>query len=201
MAKRHPLFPTYRLSPLSLIASSAGLLLFGIAPGLAQVTTAQLPAVSQLSDGTVFFNQIPQLVGAHTYDPLAFTFSPTYFVTISVPATSLVPLQRVQLAQISGSSRIVFLPDRNQAYLPTRPRTPINLTLLPSSTAGDAEFLLDPPIQPGQEVVLVLNPYRNPTVPGVYQFAVTVYPVGEKVIGNMTGTARLQFYNPGSRLF
>ncbi len=191
--------------PTPLLLLVPGLVLGQVPLGLTQAISpthlAQLPATSQLRDGTVFFNQIPQLVGASTFDRSAFTFNPTYYFTLNVPSGSLVPLQRVRLEQLGGLSLIQFLPGRNQAYLAGRPRTPINVTLTSNSGLGNSEFILDPPVQPGQQVVLVLNPYRNPTHQGIYQFRVTVYPAGEKVLGNVTGIARLQFYNPGSGLF
>lgn len=157
---------------------------------------AELPPVSQFADGTVFFNQIPQFLGAKTYDPITFTFRPKYYFTLAVPATSLVPLSRVQLKQISGNSTIEFLPGLNQALIKGS-SSPIAITQVPNTPARTNEFLLEPAIQSGQEVTLILTATRNPTVPGVYLFGVTVYPLGEKVIGNMTGTARLQFRNPG----
>ncbi|MDS3862375.1 DUF2808 domain-containing protein [Thermosynechococcaceae cyanobacterium BACA0444] len=164
-------------------------------PSIAQLQ-AELPPVSQFADGTVFFNQIPQFLGAKTYDPITFTFRPKYYFTLVVPATSLVPLSRVQFKQISGNSTIEFLPGLNQALIKGS-SSPITITQVPNTPARTNEFLLEPAIQPGQEVTLILTATRNPTVPGVYLFGVTVYPLGEKVIGNMTGTARLQFRNPG----
>lgn len=157
---------------------------------------AELPPVSQFADGTVFFNQIPEFLGAKTYDLITFTFRPKYYFTLAVPPTSLVPLSRVELKQISGNSTIEFLPSLNQAVVKGS-SNPIAITQVANAPARTTAFLLEPAIQPGQEVTLILTAVRNPTVPGVYLFQVTVYPLGEKVISNMTGTARLQFRNPG----
>ncbi|AFY61774.1 DUF2808 domain-containing protein [Synechococcus sp. PCC 6312] len=196
------------LQRLTLIGVGGGLSFMGLGatPEFAQAQStprsnpqfqAELPPVSQFADGTVFFNQIPQFLGAKTYDPITFTFRPKYYFTLAVPATSLVPLSRVQLKQISGNSTIEFLSGLNQAVVTGNPKIPITITQMANNPPRTNEFLLEPPIQPGQNVTLILTAVRNPTVPGVYLFGVTVYPLGEKVIGNMTGTARLQFRNPG----
>lgn len=178
----------------SIAGMSGGLVLSQVASA-ENVIQAELPPVSQFADGTVFFNQIPEFVGAKTYDQITFTFRPKYYFTLSVPATSQVPLSRVQLKQISGNSTIEFLPRLNQAVV--KGNAPITISQMANTSARTNEFLLEPAIQPGQDVTLILTATRNPTVPGVYLFQVTVYPLGEKVIGNMTGTARLQFRNPG----
>lgn len=152
----------------------------------------------QVADGTVYFAQVPQLVGAVTTSKAVGALAPTYRFTISLPADAGVPLQRVTLVQTEGVGTIRFNLPQTTAYVAKNRRL-----LLPlGNVSQDAQtrainVSFEPAIAPGTTVAIALRPIQNPQVGGTYLFGITAYPQGEKAHGQFLGYGRLQFYQQG----
>ncbi len=166
--------------------------------GLAISLFAFLPSGTQaveFRDGTVHFAAVPRLVKARTTHKNAGGFGATYYFTISVPDDAGEPLQRVMVEQREGLSRVRFLPQRTRAFADARRRQAVIPSDVQVDEQGHISVFFDPPIAPGQTVVVGLRPHRNPYTDGVYLFGVTAFPAGEKSQGQFLGFGRLHFYD------
>lgn len=153
----------------------------------------------QLADGTVYFAQAPQLVGAKTFEKGVGSRIATYYFTVTVPEQAGVPLKRLILVQSEGTSLIQFVEQRTQASV-NQQQVDIKVQEWRQDLSSrTTSFTFEPAIAPGQTVTLALRPTMNPSVPGTYMFGVTAVPEGEKAHGQFLGFARLQFYTSGSR--
>ena len=155
--------------------------------GAALVTTlgfAAAPALRaraiQLSDGTVYFAQVPRLVDARTTHKGVGVWGATYYFTLSLPADAGEPLQRVTFAQTEGVDHVDFNLRRTRAYLDARRRRAASLDAVAADPEGRVSAYFDPPIQPGETVTIGLRPDHNPYTGGVYLFGVTAFPAGGK---------------------
>ena len=155
----------------------------------------------QLSDGTVYFAQIPRLQDTKTTHNGAGAFGATYYFTISLPPDAGEPLQRVTFAQTEGVDRIDFILKRTHAYRNNRRRDTVSLRANTTDAQAGVTVRFAPPIQPGETVTLGLRPDHNPNTGGVYLFSVTAFPAGEKAHGQFVGFGRLHFYENGFRYF
>lgn len=155
----------------------------------------------QLSDGTVYFAQIPRLEETTTTHNGAGAFGATYYFTLSLPLDAGEPLQRVTFAQAEGVDRIDFILKRTHAYRNNRRRDTVALGAITTDAQEDVSVRFDPPIQPGETVTLGLRPEHNPNTGGIYLFSVTAFPAGEKAHGQFVGFGRLHFYENGFRYF
>ncbi|MGF1603867.1 MAG: DUF2808 domain-containing protein [Thermosynechococcaceae cyanobacterium] len=166
--------------------------------GVVAIATLSLPSPSaqavQFADGTVHFAAVPRLVETRTTNSDTGSFGATYYFTLTVPADAGEPLARVAIAQKEGFSSVRFLPQRTRAFEDIRRRQPI----APSDVQVDKKQAIavsfNPPIAPGQTVVIGLRPRHNPRTDGVYLFGVTAFPAGEKSQGQFLGFGRLHFY-------
>lgn len=59
---------------------------------------------------------------------------------------------------------------------------------------GEVTLVFDQPVQPGSTVTVALAVQQNPSWGGVYEFGVTVYPVGKHGLGQFLGYRRINFY-------
>jgi hypothetical protein len=170
-----------------------GKFLAGLAVGFVTFVPTVTQAV-QFADGTVHFVAVPRLVQARTTNNNTGYFGATYYFTVSVPKDAGEPLQQLAFEQEEGLNRIRFLPLRTRAFADERRRQPI-----PSNAQVDdqgiASVQFDPPIAPGNTLVVGLRARRNPDTEGVYLFRVTAFPAGEKSQGQSLGFGRLHFYD------
>lgn len=147
----------------------------------------------QLADGTVHFVGVPRLERVRTTNSDAGDFGATYYFTINIPADADEPLQRLVFDQREGLSRIKFRLQRTRIFgQKRRPVIPSNIS---ADQQGAVSVLFDPPIPPGETVVVGLRPRRNTYTDGVYQFGVMAFPAGEKSRGQFLGFGRLHFYD------
>ncbi len=174
--------------------------LLGMALGGMCLLTQTIPTANaiQLSDGTVYFAHVPQLVGAVTNSKAVGALAPTYRFTINLPSDAGVPMQRVMLVQTEGVGNIRFNLSRTTAYLSQDRKALLPLgNVSQDPTTGAIDISFEPAIAPGTTVTLALRPIQNPQVGGTYLFGVTAYPQGEKAHGQFLGYGRLQFYQQG----
>ena len=165
---------------------------------------SQVAQAIQLSDGTVYFVQPPDLVEATTTFKSLNVWGATYYFTINVPQKAGEPLQRVKITQQSGSDNIRFDLEDSRAFVGTRNRKGARLTLGKVTRERETRTVFvnfEPPVSPGQTVTIGLRPVRNPRFSGVYLFGVTAFPVGEKSHGQFLGYGRFHFYGSGIRRF
>jgi Protein of unknown function (DUF2808) len=178
----------------------AGWGLIGVSVVLGWMSGKIVPAAQaiQLSDGTVYFAKVPQLVGAATNDKAVGSLAPTYRFTINLPADAGVPMQRVTLVQTEGAGNIRFNLSPTTAYVGKNRQALLplgNISQDPQTRAIEVSF--QPAIAPGTIVTIALRPVQNPSIGGTYLFGVTAYPQGEKAHGQFLGYGRLQFYQQG----
>lgn len=169
-------------------------LLGSLAIGFAVFIPSATQAV-QLADGTVHFVAVPRLLQTRTTNKDAGDFGATYYFTLSVPDDAGEPLQRVLFEQREGVDRVKFLPQRTRAFADRRRRQPVVPSDVQVDEQGRVSVLFDPPIAPGETLVVGLRPRRNPYTDGVYLFGVTAFPAGEKSQGQFLGFGRLHFYD------
>ncbi|MEO0374832.1 MAG: DUF2808 domain-containing protein [Cyanobacteria bacterium P01_A01_bin.17] len=162
--------------------------------GLAAFVPSATQAV-QLADGTVHFVAVPRLLQTRTTNKDAGDFGATYYFTLSVPDDAGEPLQRVLFEQREGLNRVKFLPQRTRAFADQRRRQPVIPSDVQVDEQGRVSVWFDPPIAPGETLVVGLRPRRNPYTDGVYLFGVTAFPAGEKSQGQFLGFGRLHFYD------
>jgi hypothetical protein len=156
----------------------------------------------QLADGSTHFVQPPRLEKAIATFSVANSAAATYYFTIVVPSGAGEALQRVTIAQESGSEAIAFQSNATEAFEGDRARPGTWLTVqttVPSqrSTTGAITVAFAPAIAPGKTVTIGLRPVRNPSVKGTYFFGVTAFPAGEKAVGQPLGLGRFQFRRRG----
>ncbi len=149
----------------------------------------------ELGDGTVHFAAVPRLIKTQTTNKDTGSFGATYYFTLSIPQDAGEPLERVKFFQTEGLSRIRFLPQRTSAFEDVKRRQAVMPSEVQIDDQGAISVLFDPPINPGETVVVGLRPRRNPRTDGVYLFGVTAFPAGEKSQGQFLGFGRLHFYD------
>lgn len=168
-----------------------------LASTVAFASLFQLPAQSiQLADGTTYFANVPRLENARTTFNRARVFGATYHFTLHLPEDAGEPLQRVLLKQQEGVDRVLFNLKRTRAYADERQKLPIEIANVSMNEEGAVMVAFDPPVQPGETIMISLRPYRNPNTSGVYLFGVTAFPQGEQAHGQFLGYGRLHFYDP-----
>lgn len=147
----------------------------------------------QLTDGSIFFTQIPRLPGASTTVNSTAYFGADYRFYLEIPEDAGEPLQQVVFAQTSGVDPISFLHPQTRAYRNRDRRDSISVGDSFTDDDGMVVVRFDPPVQPGQLVTISLRSRRNPIVSGVYQFGVTASPPVPRPRGNSSATAAYTF--------
>ena len=177
------------LKPLTIMASVAFASL-----GLGLATQAV-----QLADGTVYFERPPSLLNASATVNRASSPNAKYYFDLDVPSDAGEPLQQVTITQQGGSSfvsQVRFEADETQAFLGTRRRRGEEVAIASSTWDEESQtvtIIFEPPVAPGNNVTIRLEPERNPRRAGVYLFGVTAYPAGEISHGQFLGYGRFQF--------
>lgn len=159
---------------------------------------ASIALSEQLADGTVFFAQVPRLVKATTTVNGVSVLGTTYYFTFTLPEGAGEPLQRLTFNQVEGLDQISLNLKQTRAFADRRYRQPIPLGEITTDPQGLVSVSFDPPVSPGQTVVVGLQSHRNPRNSGVYLFGVTAFPAGEQAYGQFLGYGRLSFYNGSS---
>ncbi|MGB3786874.1 MAG: DUF2808 domain-containing protein [Phormidesmis sp.] len=122
-----------------------------------------------------------------------------YRFDISIPGSATAPLQKVVFSQIEGADYPNYSVRKTFAY----EGGDRNQKLPLGSVTNDSDertmtVTFDPPVQPGREITVVLNSFRNPR-DGTYIYRVVGFPPGENRGGQRLGIGRLQFYEPIQR--
>lgn len=149
----------------------------------------------ELSDGTTYFTNVPRLENARTTYNSARVFGATYYFTLHIPDDAGEPLQQVMFNQQEGVDRVIFNLKRTRAYADEQSKRPLPIAEASADENGSVSVFFDPPIPPGETVIIGLRPYRNPRSSGVYLFGVTAFPMGEQAHGQFLGYGRLHFYD------
>ena len=103
--------------------------------------------------------------------------------------------------QQEGVDRVKFNLNRTQAYTDDQRKFPLQIADVSADTKGSITVWFDPPVPPGEKVVIGLRPYRNPSSSGIYLFGVTAFPHGDQAHGQFLGYGRLHFYDRFRRPF
>jgi hypothetical protein len=157
----------------------------------------QLSIGSELNEIQPFFDRSPRLIRSATSyrNP---GVKANYYLTIELPADAGRPLESIAIAQQPNLETIAFYPDDSRAFLgeenSDRP-TPVKVE---SKQEGKIAVLFEKPLEPGQKVTISLKA-RNPIRGGIYQFAITAFPEGNRDRGLSLGVARLHFSQPSGR--
>jgi len=159
--------------------------------------TAQVTQAIQLSDGTVYFVQPPDLVEA-TFNSVQngaqHTISRSTYPRRqrTPPAGNYYPARRDHTSNSKDS----------RAFVGTRNRKGAHLTLgkVTQERKTRTVYVTFDPVTPGKMVTIGLRPVQNPRFSGVYLFGVRVSS-GEKSHGQFVGFGRLRFYGGGLRRF
>ena len=174
-------------------------LLFGI--GLWNSLFSLPMSALDLGDGKTTFERSPLLVRSATSfrGPAVIA---SYQFTITIPEDAGEPLQAVTIVQQPNLETIIFGRDRTSAFLGDsfNGGTPVAVVEVEPSSAEDnqVKVVFEPPVEPGNTVTISLRG-RNPLYGGIYQFGITVFPVGENSPGLYLGVGRLHFSSPGGR--
>ncbi|MBJ7901472.1 MAG: DUF2808 domain-containing protein [Cyanobacteria bacterium RI_101] len=151
----------------------------------------------ELEGGRLFFDNPPLFQGAATTFSGVSVPAAKYYFTFSLPANAGAPIGQIQFQQQPNPDPIDFVAERTAAFLGAQNNLGAPLTIQSSvwdSQTGLFTVTFDPPIPPGADFVVRLQPVSNPDISGVYQFRVTVSPPGAGSLGLDLGVARLQFY-------
>ncbi|MBE9204489.1 DUF2808 domain-containing protein [Synechocystis salina LEGE 06099] len=163
-------------------------------PKMSVATAGQLPG------GVLFFSSPPQLVdSATTFNAVSIPAAKYYF-TISLPEQAGEPLDRVVFQQQPNPDPINFYPDQTFAFLSDRRNRGPEIDLESvdwDRRTGKITVTFAESVPPGQTVTIMLKPWQNPDVPGVYQFRVFALPPGDNAQAMDLGIARFQFYRGG----
>ena len=154
----------------------------------------------ELPGGVRFFSSPPQLVdSATTFNAVSIPAAKYYF-TIGLPEKAGEPLTRVVFQQQPNPDPINFFPEQTVAFLGNRQHrgesVPIESVDWNRSTGKITVFFAES-IPTGQTVTIMLKPWRNPDISGVYQFRVFAFPPGDNAQSMDLGVARFQFYRGG----
>lgn len=170
-----------------------------IACSLYPIPTTGVEA-GELRGGVRFFNSPPQLVeSATTFNGVSIPAAKYYF-TISLPEQAGEPLSRVVFQQQPNPDPINFYPDQTFAFFGYRRNRGEQIALQSVNwdrDMGKITVVFVESIPPGQTVTIMLKPWRNPDVSGVYQFRVFAFPLGDNAQAMDLGVARFQFYRSG----
>jgi hypothetical protein len=155
----------------------------------------------ELPGGVLFFNSPPQLMdSATTFNAVSIPAAKYYF-TISLPEQAGEPLDRVVFQQQPNPDPINFYPDQSFAFLGDRRDRGTQVALESvdwDRSTGKITVTFAQTISPGETVTIGLKPWKNPDVPGVYQFRVFALPPGDNSQAMDLGVARFQFYRGGT---
>ncbi|GAP99900.1 DUF2808 domain-containing protein [Leptolyngbya sp. NIES-2104] len=145
-----------------------------------------------------FFSHPPRILRVAASATGAFASS-TYEFTLTVPKDAGQPLKAVTIAQAENVEVAKFDVRNSKASLGERfaSRSEIRLASTGGQPArpGEITLVFDQPVQPGSTVTVALAVQRNPSWGGVYEFGVTVYPIGENALGQFLGYRRINFYS------
>ncbi|QUS59744.1 DUF2808 domain-containing protein [Synechocystis sp. PCC 7339] len=183
---------------------------FGLAIALGLVLTQSygscgpqmgVAGAGELPGGVLFFSSPPQLMdSATTFNAVSIPAAKYYF-TISLPEQAGEPLDRVVFQQQPNPDPINFYPDQSFAFLGDRHHRGTQVALESvdwDRSTGKITVTFTQAIPPGEIVTIGLKPWKNPDVPGVYQFRVFALPPGENSQAMDLGVARFQFYRGGT---
>ncbi|MCY7276124.1 MAG: DUF2808 domain-containing protein [Phormidesmis sp. CAN_BIN44] len=177
-----------------LIASRLGTIALSIlVPSLLVATSAK---AGQLA-GRSYFDHAPRLI--RTAASFADAYTPSsYEFTVRVPEDAGASLQAIKLVQEKNTETLSLNVGQSYAFLGDSYAGGAAVSLASiggEATPGEATFVFDPPIVPGQTVTIALNVVRNPALGGVYQYGVTAYPSGDNRSGLFLGVGRFNLYN------
>ena len=153
----------------------------------------------QLADGTVAFAHPPRLLNAITTFRSVRARAAKYYFTISLPANSDEPLQKVVINLRRGADQINYYLEKTIATSETASKTKQNIALKDVKFNDETQTItidFAQPIVAGTTFTIGLKPKRNPDWGGTYLFGVTAFPAGEKSQGIYLGAGRLQFDEP-----
>lgn len=175
-------------------------LCFTVALGILGVSVTLPAAAVRLSDGRVYFENLPRLTQVTTRDQFA-GLQGRYHFTVEVPADAGEPLEALRISPRDHASSFAF--DFNQSRATQGAAYARGPELSMVSIGGAPEdpnevlMVFEEPVQPGETVTVVLKTIHNPP-PGVYLFGVTAYPGGEDAVGQFLGYGRLHIYEAGN---
>ena len=191
-----------KLTPHWLLNRFLGTRAFILGIGLLWSPLFSLPVSPlDLGDGRTTFERSPRLVrSATSFRGPAILAS--YQFTIVIPEDAGEALQAVTIVQQPNFETINFRRDRTRAFLGNsfNGGTSVGVVAVESSSPEGKQIkvVFEQPVEPGNTVTISVRG-RNPLYGGVYQFGITVFPVGENSPGLYLGVGRLHFSSPGGR--
>lgn len=176
-------------------------LALAVSPWLAGAGMALLPTSAPAVElrGSTFFTRPPWRVDLVSFTTTAGDPRAEYFFTVELDEAAGASLGGLLIRQSQGPDwNFPFSPERTRAFL-GRPRRrgeaiPVEATFSQQERAVEVRF--PEPVPPGSTVTVMLKPWSNPWVAGVYLFQVTAFPDGPNPSGASLGTARLHIYRP-----
>jgi hypothetical protein len=148
-------------------------------------------AAIQLQDGTTYFNRPPILASAEATHRSVNVPRAVYSFTLEMPNNAGEPLEKLVFEQVGGAETFRFDLNRVGASLGRSRRGDRQPTSVQPSPNG-LTLVFDPPIPPGQTIVVALPVRRNPSAMGTYFIGVTAFPQGEKAVGQFIGFGRFR---------
>ncbi len=147
--------------------------------------------------GRSYFDHAPRLTRTAASFAAAYTPS-SYEFTVRVPEDAGASLQAIKLVQEKNTETLLL--DVGQSYAfwgdSSAGGTAVSLAAIGGETTpGEATFVFNPPIMPGQTVTVALDVVRNPALGGIYQYGVTAYPSGNSDSGLFLGVGRFNIYS------
>ena len=171
-----------------------------IAIALGSVVPGALVAMSASAGqlrGQSYFDHAPRLI--RTAASFAAADVPSsYEFTIRVPEDAGAPLQAIKVSQEKNTETLSLNIGQSYAFLGDSfggGRAVPLASIGGEMTPGEATFVFNPPIAPGQTVTIALEVDRNPRAGGVYQYGVTAYPIGTNSSSLFLGVGRFNIYD------
>ncbi|AIE74525.1 MULTISPECIES: DUF2808 domain-containing protein [unclassified Synechocystis] len=181
------------------LAIASGVALMAFSGDFAMETV--VVEAGELRGGVRFFSRPPQLVDSITTFNAVSIPAAKYYFTIALPEQAGEPLDRVVFQQQPNPDPINFYPEQTFAFFGDRHNRGQEIALESvnwDKTAGKITVTFAQAIAPGTIITIGLKPWKNPDVPGVYQFRVFALPPGTNSQAMDLGVARFQFYRGGT---
>ena len=147
----------------------------------------------------VAFRAAPRLMDSATTNKCTSAFFAKYYFTISLPEDAEFPLEEVQFKQTSGVNFLGYKIEKTTAFKGTRNDRGKKMFLtLVEENRDDRTIsaVLEPPLSPGNTITMAIHPFQTPSIPGVYQLQLKVFPQGPNAQGFPLGFSRIHFYKP-----
>lgn len=180
-------------------SSRGALVAGGVIGALLSLAAPADPANGVELRGASYFERPPWKVDLVSYQTDVSQPSPRYYYTVELPEGAGAGLAGLSIQQTHGADTWFRISaERTRAFLgrPRRegPAVPVQTDVDDRSRRVDLRF--PEPVPPGNTITVMLRPWANPSISGVYMFQVQALPAGPNPRAASLGFATLRIYRP-----